>query len=354
MKPLLFFSAACISVCSAADAQNLVVNPGFESYHAKRLVEDLNNSFSTNQVDGWYLPTAGTADFWVNGPGNNFSQGLLNALTGGIKAHEGNCFSGFYGNSDGYREYVGGSLSEPLEAGRKYIVSFQLSLGKNCAEGADGIGVYFSTEKKFDKKNTQKLPFVPQAVFSNTGSQKVSGVWRTYSTVFTATGGEKFFILGNFSSDKKNGATTISEEGLVNNFSYYFADDFSVSLFTGNLPVAGSLADIEPGTSFVARNILFDTDKATIRAESYPILYSILAAIKANPLMKVEVQGHTDATGGSEHNQKLSEARAKAIADFLVDNGIPAANVSYKGFGSSKPVSATDNSQNRRVEFLFM
>lgn len=335
-------------------AQNLVVNPGLEDYRASRLSEDLNNSFSTNQVDGWYLPTAGSADYWVNGPGNSFSKGLLNALTGGETAHTGNAFTGFYGNSDGYREYVGGSLTEPLEAGKQYIVSFALSLGKNCAEGADGIGLYFSADKKYDKKNTKRLALVPQVVFSNTGGDKAACGWKLFSRVFTAKGGERFFILGNFSSDIKNGATVIAGENKTSPFSYYYADDFSLSPFTGSLPTTGSMSDIEPGTSFVARNILFDTDKATIKSESYPVLYSILAAIKKHPSMKIEVQGYTDNTGAALHNQKLSEARAKAIADFLIDNGVPAENVSWKGFGDTKPVSETDNALNRRVEFLFL
>ncbi|HEU4716287.1 MAG TPA: OmpA family protein, partial [Bacteroidia bacterium] len=81
--------------------------------------------------------------------------------------------------------------------------------------------------------------------------------------------------------------------------------------------------------------------------------YTILAAMKSQPEMKVEIDGHTDSDGDPLANQKLSEDRAKAVADFFIENGIDPSRISWKGFGSTRPVS-DDKSRNRRVEFVFL
>ena len=64
---------------------------------------------------------------------------------------------------------------------------------------------------------------------------------------------------------------------------------------------------------------------------------------------------HTDDQGADDYNLKLSEARAKAVADWLIKKKIDAARITWKGYGESKPLvkgtTEADRSQNRRVEF---
>ena len=70
----------------------------------------------------------------------------------------------------------------------------------------------------------------------------------------------------------------------------------------------------------------------------------------------MQVEGYTDSVGGDEYNQKLSENRANAVHDFLVQNGVPAANVTATGYGKNKPVAdngtAAGRAQNRRVNLV--
>jgi outer membrane protein OmpA-like peptidoglycan-associated protein len=70
----------------------------------------------------------------------------------------------------------------------------------------------------------------------------------------------------------------------------------------------------------------------------------------------IEVGGYTDNVGGDDMNQKLSENRAGAVRDYLVEEGVTASSVSAKGFGNTSPVASNDNSagrqENRRVELL--
>jgi outer membrane protein OmpA-like peptidoglycan-associated protein len=77
-----------------------------------------------------------------------------------------------------------------------------------------------------------------------------------------------------------------------------------------------------------------------------------------DPKMKIEISGHTDNTGSQPLNFKLSEARAKAVVDFLVQKGIDPARMEYKGFGSLQPIAdnatAAGRTKNRRVEFKIL
>lgn len=107
--------------------------------------------------------------------------------------------------------------------------------------------------------------------------------------------------------------------------------------------------------SITFRNILFDFDKYTIKPESYPILDEVTDYLKANPNVKMEVQGYCDNRGTYKYNVKLSDERAKAVRKYLVDKGIPGDRLTAKGYSFDNPVAsnATDEGRalNRRVVF---
>ncbi len=103
-----------------------------------------------------------------------------------------------------------------------------------------------------------------------------------------------------------------------------------------------------------AKTILFDTGKSSIKAESTTVLVDIIQILGEYPNAKFTVEGHTDSVGSAKLNQKLSESRANAIRDFLIDKGIGADRLSAVGYGEDKPI-ATNNTrsgrkENRRVE----
>ena len=102
--------------------------------------------------------------------------------------------------------------------------------------------------------------------------------------------------------------------------------------------------------------ITFDIGKANIKPESMTEINRIAQLMKDNPDLKFEVQGHTDNTGTVAGNQKLSEQRAQAIVNKLVEMGIAANRLSAKGMGQSAPLAdnSTDEgrAKNRRVEFV--
>ena len=108
------------------------------------------------------------------------------------------------------------------------------------------------------------------------------------------------------------------------------------------------------GTTIILRNIFFDFNQATLRPESKVELERVYTILTENPRMKVRIAGHTDNIGSEEYNQRLSEARAKAVYDYLISRGISADRLSYIGYGESRPIDTNETSEgrqnNRRVE----
>src|SRR5262249_4571121 len=103
-------------------------------------------------------------------------------------------------------------------------------------------------------------------------------------------------------------------------------------------------------------DVLFDTGKYTLRPAAREKLAKVSGILLAHPSLKIEVEGHTDSVGGEEYNQRLSEQRAAAVRDYLVQNGISLNNLTAVGFGKAQPVAshatAAGRQLNRRVELV--
>ena len=99
----------------------------------------------------------------------------------------------------------------------------------------------------------------------------------------------------------------------------------------------------------------FGSSSASLTADGYALLRSVAAAMKADPKMKLEIGGHADASGDKRDNLRLSTARARAVHDYIVAQGVDHRRMTVKGYGDSQPVN--DNSTlelrayNRRVQF---
>ncbi|MCK5191589.1 MAG: OmpA family protein, partial [Methylococcales bacterium] len=115
----------------------------------------------------------------------------------------------------------------------------------------------------------------------------------------------------------------------------------------------GAIVDRDGCWAF--HGVLFDFDSATIKAGNEAMFKNAIEVLKLNPALTVEIQGHTDSQGAEEYNQKLSERRADAVKQKLVDHGISSARLTTKGFGESTPVASNDTeagrAHNRRVAY---
>ncbi len=150
----------------------------------------------------------------------------------------------------------------------------------------------------------------------------------------------------------KNYALNVSMEG------YLFYSE-NIELLSGtpeqpflkNVPMKKLLV----GESVVLKNVFFETNKYDLKDESRVELLKLRDFMQNNPAVIIEISGHTDNVGNDNDNQTLSEHRAQAIYNFLVENGIEADRLSYKGYGETLPIDTNDTEEgranNRRSEF---
>ena len=113
-------------------------------------------------------------------------------------------------------------------------------------------------------------------------------------------------------------------------------------------------AKVDARGCWVLEGVNFDTNKATIKAVSYPVLDEVVNVLKENPALKLEIQGYTDSVGAEKYNQRLSEKRAKSVYEYFVKKGVNSSQLTYKGYGEAAPIASNDTDEgrakNRRVE----
>ena len=104
------------------------------------------------------------------------------------------------------------------------------------------------------------------------------------------------------------------------------------------------------------RGVHFDFNKANIRPGDAAVLDEAAQILKANPNVVVDVNGYCDAIGSEEYNLRLSDRRANAVVEYLVQQGVPASRLIPHGYGKTNFVAPNDTpegrAQNRRVELV--
>jgi outer membrane protein OmpA-like peptidoglycan-associated protein len=116
---------------------------------------------------------------------------------------------------------------------------------------------------------------------------------------------------------------------------------------------------VAKGMVLTLKGVYFEFAMASLKTESYPALMEAAQIMKDNPDIQVELQGHTDSLGSDAFNQKLSEKRAYAVMNWLVQfGGIDAKRITAKGYGESKPITSNDTDEgrqlNRRTDFVIL
>jgi len=119
---------------------------------------------------------------------------------------------------------------------------------------------------------------------------------------------------------------------------------------------ANEMFDALNKEGFIALYINFETGKADIKAESQKIIDQIVQMLKDNPTLNISIEGHTDNVGTPQSNQTLSENRARAVMNAIVEKGIDKSRLSAKGWGQTKPIADNQTEEgrakNRRVEIV--
>jgi len=228
---LIVLSLVCIHF--TVSSQNLVPNPSFENYS----VCDTTN-LSTKQLEKaapWQNPNALSPDWFSNCYCSSFS-GLCvpTNIRGNQLAHSGNSYAGvLVGAGETGREYLQVELLSKLESGKKYELSYYVSLADDNERAIDRMGVYFSSSKI---STVNQFSYTPQSL-SPSGyflSDKIN--WMLIKDTIVAVGGEKYMTVGNF-NDEANTNYIKGLGGPVNMFywpvlglpyAYYYFDDFNL------------------------------------------------------------------------------------------------------------------------------
>lgn len=197
----------------------------------------------------------------------------------------------------------------------------------------------------YDKSNQKKLEAMFELIDLETGKVAV----RSYSNPMS---GEFLVSL----PINREYALNVSRDGY-----YFYTENFELKSGTAIDPFLKDVplepievrSDLQHG--IVLKNVFFDTDKFDLKPKSKVELNKLAAWLLDNPELKIELGGHTDNKGTPSHNKTLSENRAKAVMDYLINVGINPERLTSQGYGETMPIDTNDTdegrAQNRRTEY---
>ncbi len=354
------------------EAENLIFNPSFEIH--SMCPERIDALGIMREVEAWWQPTKGSSDYY-NACGARDCQVPRNKL--GIQAaHSGDAYCGIYCSKENYREYLQTELRSPLQAGKRYRVSFWVSLADKSPHAVATLGAFFSRERLSDTTwnilmQTEEVwqpddrlqiiakRCIPQVTNPFDNILDNAQTWQEVSGEFTAKGGEQYLTIGNFNAFNQSHVVESSNGNPVLQGAYYYIDDVSVTCANCNETIpAKEVAPLRKGQVIRLKKIMFDTDKSELLPQSYKDLLDLITLLNEHPTMRLEVRGHTDNQGTVEHNRVLSESRAKAVVDYLISHGIAADRLEWHGYGKTLPIDSNDTPEgrqnNRRVEYQIL
>tara|TARA_R110002051_G_scaffold255120_2_gene314219 strand:+ start:55237 stop:56292 length:1056 start_codon:yes stop_codon:yes gene_type:complete len=339
--------------------QNMVLNPSFEKYHNCPM--KLGNL--EKDVIDWNMPTLGSTDYFN---GCSTAMGTPENFNGKQPANFGMGYVGFYMYApNDYREYIQAKLSSPLKQGERYSISFYVSLAERSDFAVKEFGIRF-TEFSVDVETSKVLSGLHFSKLKGDISEELEISYSKYysdeikwvklSTEFIASGTENYMIIGNFKDNKRTQKYQTKRK--ITKGSYYYLDMVSVSKVTSQHLNYSENApkDYKLDSVHIFKDVYFNSNKSKIRGNHQQEMESLLAYLKTNTTIDIEIFGHTDSVGTDSFNKRLSLRRADEVVEYLTKNGIQKNRITFQGFGSLKPI-ATNKTEagrflNRRVEFV--
>ena len=227
-KILLLLVANCLN----ALAQNLVPNPSFESY---TVCDTTNLSSLIVKATPWVSPNNNTPDWYNSCYCTYFPLACVPAnVVGNQAAHQGNAYAALYvGAGNVPREYLQVELLSALKSGKKYEISYYVSLADDFERAIDRMGVYFSNTKIF---TSNQFSYTPQSLSPSGYFLSDKDNWMLIKDTITATGGEKYMTVGNFFDESNTNyisglggpASMLYWPTLGIPHAYYYFDDFNL------------------------------------------------------------------------------------------------------------------------------
>ncbi len=369
----------------SAEPDNYVTNAGFETTEREFCRWNQNGRDYMTSIEGWDSPTETTPDLfslrvkntcWANP--RKHSGGKQGPRNGdnmaGIKTY------GKGGTETFWHEYLSIELDSALVPGIRYYAEFYVSRAVSSRMASNNLGMYFS-DTAVVTRDRMPLFFTPQI-----NSEKIIksrwNAWQKVSGVFEVDVEKRYLIIGNFYHDD---ATEIRKFEEGEGGAYYYIDDVKVrrayptesltpkpkrsippqpkiilkkAEIVSTKEIKLDSIDYRVGDRIRLENIFFEFDKAELLADSRKELDKLVDILTDYPHLKIEIGGHTDNVGSDDYNQNLSEARAKSVVDYLIEEDVNPERLTYRGYGSIRPITSNSTdlgrSLNRRVEFMIL
>jgi outer membrane protein OmpA-like peptidoglycan-associated protein len=162
-------------------------------------------------------------------------------------------------------------------------------------------------------------------------------------------------LKGDSTFDIKYDETYVMLGVAANHFRTREILDVTKSGKRGLIEMEIELVELKPGAKLVVNNITFASNSSELRKSSFEEINQVIAVLKQNTHIKIEIGAHTDDIGENEPNMTLSNARAKTVLDYMISKGIATSRLLSKGYGETDPAvpnnSLANRALNRRVEF---
>lgn len=359
--------------------QNLIPNPGFEE------------------------GTGGKPDHWLQPHGTNFHWDTV-----GYYGHprSGKWFNGLCISNVEYSEALTVRLHDTLDRTKTYHISawirkFPGTNGTYNYDASDELQVLLTwgppkalpnKPYKVPERQLTRIPLPPDSLLLQTDT------YQHIEATFRPSGGERFISFSYFqredptrplirryvtADENRKKAVKLDPINAVQQLNgdlmfrvRYYVDDFCLAELRSDgtyscmeyetyqqqvktvdtLPTSG-VRQVPPEHSPVRlKKVLFYFNKPVLLPSAYPTLDSLVQTLEAHSSWVIQINAHTDIRGSKDFNQNLSERRAQAVVDYLVDQGIDRKRLRAKGFGESRPqiesaATESEHQQNRRVEF---
>ncbi len=238
------------------------------------------------------------------------------------------------------------------------VISAEGELAMFASDRADGFGGLDIYEfELYEDARPQYVTYMKGKVFDIETKKKLGARFelidlKTSEVAIKSkanTGSGEFIVC--LPTDREY-ALNVSYDGYL-----FYSENFNLEgVFSNTEPFLMDipLKPIKPGESVVMKNVFFEHDKYLLLDESKVELGKLITFLEQNPEVKIEIGGHTDNVGDIAYNLELSQKRAKAVNDYLVEQGVDQVRLLYKGYGESQAVDSNETEKgranNRRTE----
>lgn len=252
------------------------------------------------------------------------------------------------------------------------------NVSKNQVSSQKKTDLAANTPKKSETvsvKQDPKISSTPNVsnTTNSTNGEPINSNLNSKNSSNTSMESNKTIGSKNDQTNKKSESTIVPSKTVINSDK----DVSKKSVFSGpvdlevqkvvpeatakNTPVSMPKNDLvvkklKVGVAYTINDILFETNSSELSERSMFILKEFSSFLVENPTSKIMIQGHTDDNGDDAENLKLSEARAKAVKDYLITLNIKSDRMTAKGFGETMPklpnTSDSNRAKNRRTDFV--